>query len=245
MIYLNTSYAILLTFLSGSATLLGIIPIYIKINKEKLINITLSFTSGVLLSTSLFELLRESFTLFNKDFKKIPSIIFLLIFLNIGIIIANTISKKINKKINNSLYKTGIIDVITIILHNIPEGIITFLSATANIKLGITLAITIILHNIPEGISIAVPIYYGTKKKKAAFFYTFIASLSEPLGGILAYIFLKDLINNFILGIMLSGVCAIMINISLTETLPSALKYKNLKLTTISFLLGLILMLII
>ena len=225
--------------------MLGIIPIFFKVNKEKLINITLSFTSGVLLSTSLFELLKESFTFFNKDFKKIPSIILLLIFLNIGIIIANMISKKLNKKIDNSLYKTGIIDVIAIIIHNIPEGIITFLSATVNIKLGLTLALTILLHNIPEGISIAVPIYYGTKKKKTAFFYTFIASLSEPLGGILACIFLKDLINNFILGIMLSGVCAIMINISLTETLPSALRYKDIKLTTISFLLGLMLMLII
>ena len=62
---------------------------------------------------------------------------------------------------------------IVIVLHNIPEGIVTFIVSNKNIMLGISMCIAIALHNIPEGISIAVPIYYSTKSKKKAIFYTF------------------------------------------------------------------------
>ncbi len=58
---------------------------------------------------------------------------------------------------------------LAIVLHNIPEGIVTFLSASTNQKLGLSLALAISFHNIPEGISIAIPIYFSTKNKKKAF----------------------------------------------------------------------------
>ena len=80
---------------------------------------------------------------------------------------------------------------IAMIIHNIPEGIATFITTNNDITLGISLAIAIALHNIPEGISIALPIYYSTNKKKKAIFYTLISGISEPFGAILAFLFLK------------------------------------------------------
>lgn len=68
---------------------------------------------------------------------------------------------------------------IAIILHNIPEGIATFLTTSENVELGISLAIAIALHNIPEGISISVPIYFSTNNMKKAIWYTFISGMSE------------------------------------------------------------------
>ena len=64
---------------------------------------------------------------------------------------------------------------IAIIIHNIPEGIATYISSETNIKLGISITIAIAMHNIPEGISIAVPIYYATGSKKKAVFMTFLS----------------------------------------------------------------------
>lgn len=64
---------------------------------------------------------------------------------------------------------------LAIILHNIPEGIATFMATTSNIKLGIALTLAIAFHNIPEGISISVPIYYSSNSKKKAFNYTLIS----------------------------------------------------------------------
>ena len=131
---------------------------------------------------------------------------------------------------------------LAIIIHNLPEGIITFLTASINLKLGLSLAIAIMLHNIPEGISIAVPIYYSTKSRLKALFYTIIAAISEPLGALLAFLFLKNYITNFLLGIMLSLIAGIMSNISLYELFPESLKYKRKKLTIISTIIGIIFM---
>lgn len=100
------------------------------------------------------------------------------------------------------------------------------------------------MHNIPEGISISMPIYYSTKSKKKAFLYTLVSALSEPLGAFLAFIFLYKIINNLIMGILLSLIAGIMIHISLCELLPTSLSYKNKKLTIIFFIVGIIFMLI-
>ena len=69
------------------------------------------------------------------------------------------------KILNSKLYKLGIITMLVIMMHNIPEGIATYITTTQNINLGITLTIAIALHNIPEGISISIPIYYSTGSK--------------------------------------------------------------------------------
>ena len=125
-----------------------------------------------------------------------------------------------NKSISNKkLYRLGLVSMLAIIMHNIPEGIATFLSSSTNKGLGLSLALAISFHNIPEGISIAIPIYFSTKSKRKAFFYTLISGLSEPLGAILAYLFLSSIINNFIMSIILSIIAGIMIHISIYELL--------------------------
>lgn len=101
-------------------------------------------------------------------------------------------------------------------------------------------AIAIAMHNIPEGISIALPIYYGTKNKFLTFIYTFIASLSELLGALIAFIFLPPRINNLFMGIIFSVISGLMLQISLFELLPNALKEKNKILSLLFFVIGVI-----
>ncbi|MBQ9019090.1 MAG: ZIP family metal transporter [Bacilli bacterium] len=236
-------YAFLITFLAGISTVLGIIPTYFNSKyKDNIINISLSFACGIMISISLFSLIPESINYIGFSF---INVILLLIFINIGLIISTYIDKKITKKIdNNYLYKLGLVSIIALILHNIPEGITTFLTTSSNFRIGLTLSLAIALHNIPEGISIAVPIYYSTGSHKKAFIYTFISGFSELIGGILSYIFLSKFINNFILSIILGVTSGIMIQISLFELLPNSLKYKNYFNTFIGFILGFIIMII-
>ena len=136
------------------------------------------------------------------------------------------------------------ISVIALALHNIPEGITTFISTNSNITLGITLSLAIALHNIPEGISIAVPIYYATYSRKKAFWYTFLSGFSELLGAVLAYLFIARYINDFILALILGITAGIMIHISIYELLPNSWQYKKKKTTMVSFFLGVLVMLI-
>lgn len=155
------------------------------------------------------------------------------------------IDRKIDTVIeSNKLYKLGIISIIALVLHNIPEGITTFISSSVNMKLGIVLALSIALHNIPEGISIAIPIYYSTKKMSKAFVYTLISGFSELLGAILAYIFLAKYINFFSLAIILAITSGIMIHISIYELIPNAFSYKKTKVAFSALILGGLVMLL-
>lgn len=240
----NTIYGFILTTLAGLSTLLGTIIIFINNNKnQKIIIGSLSFAAGVMLTVSATDLIPESIHLLTKTFKLFPTIIITLIFIVIGIIISTTIDKYIPQKREGELYKVGIISMLAIIIHNIPEGIATFLSTENNLTLGLSLTIAIALHNIPEGISISVPIYYATGSKIKAFIYTLISGLSEPIGAVMAYLFLKNIVNDTIMGLIMAIISGIMIQISCYELLPTSLKYKNQKLTLILLIIGFLFML--
>jgi len=118
------------------------------------------------------------------------------------------------------------------------------MSAYKDIGLGISLAIAITLHNIPEGITIAVPIYYATNKKSRAIFHTFISGIAEPLGAIIAYLFLHQYITDIFISITLVFVAGIMITLAIQELLPQAIKYKQEKWLTIGLTLGAIITII-
>ena len=187
--------SLILTTIAGLSTLLGTIPIFIN-KKNNIIISALSFAAGVMITVSIIDLIPEAVNYIEKTIMPFPTIIITSIFIVIGIIISMTIDKYINMKREGELYKIGLISMIAIIMHNIPEGIITYLSSETNIKLGISLTIAIALHNIPEGITIAIPIYYSTKSKIKAITYTLISALSEPLGALLTMLFLKKIANN-------------------------------------------------
>lgn len=234
--------AFLLTTLAGLSTILGSIFIFCFKENKKILITSLSFASGVMISVSIFDLIPESINLINNTFYYFPSLIICLISISIGVIISMFLDKSLPNMNDNKLYKVGIISMLAIILHNIPEGIITFLTTSKNMKLGLKLALAITLHNIPEGISISIPIYYSSKNKKKAFFYTLISGLSEPFGAILAFLFLSSFVNDLFMGILYSIIAGIMIQISVYELLPTSLSYNKKRLSIISFIIGISIM---
>ncbi len=244
------SYAFILSTLAGLSTLIGFVPLLFNLKNEKtIIMASLAFASGVMICVSITDLIPESFNLLTSIFKGFPALLFLLIFISLGVIISMLIDKFLpkseNKNVSNKkLYRLGLVSMLAIIMHNIPEGVATFLSSSTNKSLGLSLAFAISFHNIPEGISIAMPIYFSTKSKFKAFIYTLISGLSEPLGAILAYFFLASIINNFIMSIILSIISGIMIHISIYELLSESLSYKNRNFTFAFFGVGFIFMLI-
>ena len=244
----NNILAFIISTIAGLSTLIGTILVFIIKNKgNNLLISSLSFASGVMATLSITDLIPEGIRYISNNFYIIPSILICLIFISLGIIISSIIDKILPNKPNinnNNLYKVGLISMLAIIIHNIPEGIATFITTTDNIKLGITIAISIALHNVPEGISIAIPIYYSTNNKRKAFLYTLISGLSEPLGALIAYLFLAPIITKLFLGVIFSLIAGIMLHISLSELLPTALSYKKKKLSYIFFVLGIIFVLI-
>ena len=131
---------------------------------------------------------------------------------------------------------------IAIIAHNLPEGIATFLSSQSNSKLGLMLTIAIALHNIPEGISIAIPIFYSTNCKAKAFLYTLLSGLSEPLGAVLAFLFLSPIVTPLMMGFLLAIIAGIMLHISFYELLQESLSYQIKRATSFFFIIGILFM---
>ncbi len=146
-------------------------------------------------------------------------------------------------KSNNSRLKhTGIVTAITIAIHNFPEGIATFMSGLNSLEIAIPITVAIAIHNIPEGIAVSVPIYHSTGNRKKAFWLSFLSGLAEPVGALIAFLFLMPYWTPLLNGIVLSVVAGIMIFISLDELLPSAEKYGKHHLCIIGVVTGMIIM---
>lgn len=238
-----TLYSFLLTFIAGFSTMIGTILIFFKEKTNRVVVASLSFASGVMLTVSILDLIPEAITLLN--YKSIIEILIITVFMVLGSLLTRKIDKCMPEVDNNSkkgLYRIGIISMFAIIMHNIPEGIATFMTTSTNLSLGLSLTIAIALHNIPEGISIAVPIYYSTGNRKKAMFYTLVSAISEPFGALLAFLFLKPFMNNLVMGLLMAVIAGIMSYISFFELLPKSLSYKNKSLSYIFFVIGIIFM---
>lgn len=240
----NVSYGFLLTIFAGLSTMLGTIFIFTKKKTDKIIVGSLSFAAGVMITVSITDLIPESYHLLRGIFTTFPTILYILIFIVSGIIFSMLIDKYLpdngGEDSNNhkGLYRVGIISMLAIILHNLPEGMATFMATHSDVSLGVSLAIAIALHNIPEGISISIPIYYATNSRWKACLYTLISGLSEPLGALLTYLFLSPFINDRILGFLFSIIAGIMCHIATYELLPTAKRYNNQKWMWTWFFIG-------
>ncbi|MDU1855333.1 MAG: zinc transporter ZupT, partial [Clostridium baratii] len=143
---------------------------------------------------------------------------------------------------DKKLLRTGMFTALVIAIHNFPEGLATFVSALGDASIAIPITIAIAIHNIPEGISVSVPIYYATGDKKKAFLYSFFSGMSEPIGAVIGYVLLRNILNDITLGVLLAGVAGIMVFISIDELLPTARKYGEHHLSIYGLIAGMLVM---
>lgn len=123
------------------------------------------------------------------------------------------------------LLRMGFFSALAIAIHNFPEGLATFMGALADPRLGISIAVAIAIHNIPEGVAVSVPIYYATKSRKKAFWFSLLSGVSEPIGALLGFFLLRQWFNDVTFGVVFAAVAGIMVYISLDELLPTAEEY--------------------
>lgn len=225
---MNIIIPLLISLLAGLSTVIGAIVILFKIKKQnikKFITFCLSFSLAIMIGISITDLIPASFfnIWFNYNISYAITIIIISFTSGVGVVL---LINKLTIDNEDNLYKLGILNMITLIIHNFPEGIATFLSSYNDINIGIKLSLAIMFHNIPEGIAIAVPIYYSTNSKIKAFTKTLLSGLSEPLGALLAYLILSKYITEMMISIILLFVAGIMITISIHKMLPEALKYN-------------------
>ncbi len=237
-----------LSSLAGLSTVLGSFIIFFnwqEKNINKFITFCLSLSLTIMIGISVLELIPEASYLILTKFKLFKGLCLSFVIFVLAIFMIQLMNKKIEKRRGEeSLYRLGLLSMLTLMMHNLPEGILTFLSSYQNFSLGLRLSVAIMLHNIPEGISIAVPIYFATKSKKKAINMTLLSGLAEPFGAILAFLFLKSFLSSEFIGIILLFVGGIMITLAIEELLPKALSYHQEKFLIYGGLLGIIILIL-
>ena len=248
--------AFALTLVAGLSTGIGsLISLIAKRTNTKFLCASLGFSAGVMLYVSFMEMMptaREELAAMAGD--KLGLLYLILAFFGgIGFIAAIDflVPKSTNPheihgveemRGNKGLHRVGIVVALSIAIHNFPEGIATFTSALGGLDIAIPITIAIAIHNIPEGIAVAVPIYHSTGNKKKAFWFSFLSGLAEPLGALVAYLFLMPFWSPMVNGIVLAAVSGIMVFISLDELLPSAEKYGEHHISIAGLVIGMAVM---
>merc|ERR1719318_1847523 len=119
-------------------------------------------------------------------------------------------------------WRLALVLMISLTLHNFPEGFAVAVSAISSTNLGFVVMIAIMLHNIPEGIVIAIPAYAAHGSKHKAVMFAAASGFSEPIGAIIAVLFLKD-VSEHSLRYVLSYVGGMMCAVALMELVPEAI----------------------
>lgn len=248
--------AFLLTLFAGLSTGIGsLIAFMAKRTNTNFLSFALGLSAGVMIYVSFMEMLPQSLHSLTENFGEKTGMLYLILGFFGGINLIALIDFLIPEASNphemhgveemkkkNGLKQTGIITAITIAIHNFPEGIATFMSALTSLEIAIPITAAIAIHNIPEGIAVAVPIYHSTGSKKKAFWLSFASGLAEPLGALIAFLFLMPFWSPTLNAFVLSAVAGIMVYISLDELLPSAEKYGKHHHSIIGLVIGMALM---
>ena len=126
----------------------------------------------------------------------------------------------VNRRPN--LKRTAILLTLGISLHNFPEGIATFVTASSDMELGLGIALAVAIHNIPEGLAVAGPMYAATGSKAKALFWACLSGMAEILGGIIAFLLLGPAVSPVMIAAIMAAVAGIMVALSVDELMPLA-----------------------
>jgi zinc transporter, ZIP family len=258
----NLLLAFGLTLFAGLATGIGsVLAFFTSRTNTKFLSISLGFSAGVMIYVSMIEIFfKAKIALVNSLGNVAGNWLTVGGFFG-GMLLIAMIDKFIPKQGNphelkkvedmNSLgvggkqpdlLKMGMFTALAIGIHNFPEGIATFTAALQDPGLGIAIAVAIAIHNIPEGIAVSVPVYFATGDKKKAFKLSFLSGLSEPIGALVAWLFLMPFLNDIMFGIIFAAVAGIMVFISLDELLPAAKRYDETHLSIYGLIAGMAVM---
>lgn len=238
---MNNYYPLILTTISGFSALIGLVFLYIKVRKVgEVITYFLSISFTIMLSISIFELVPRGLNYLILNYNDILGLILAFLSIMLGNISIYLINSKFALNDSSTLYKIGVLSFIAIILHNIPEGIIVYMGSISNYSLGIKLCIAIILHNIPEGIAICIPLRFSNTKKSLIYKIMIISALSEPLGGLVGYLLLHNIMNDTILSMILLFVAGLMISLCVSKIIPESKLYNKKKYFILGIISGLV-----
>jgi zinc transporter, ZIP family len=235
---------LLLTLVAGLSTCLGSLVFFlVRDFKRSYLVFSLGLSAGAMIYVSFMELLHKA--VLEIGFSSANTIFFIGIaaMMLVDFILPHRyLSEREGKCVDPSLAKSGKLVAIGLAIHNFPEGMAVFLSGLVDIKMGMVLAFAIAMHNIPEGIAVSMPIYYATKSRSKAFWYSFFSGIVEPIGAIVALWLIGSNLTQTLIAQLFAFVAGIMVFISFDELLPHAFGNRYHHHAIYGLLLGMVVM---
>lgn len=149
-----------------------------------------------------------------------------------------------HKKSNGNLFVAGLVMMVAIALHNVPEGMVIGASYAIEPDLiaslfsssGFIMAIVIGLHNIPEGMAVSVPLISGGMGKAKAVSLTALSGLPTVIGALVG--FALGGINEMMLVLSLGFASGAMLYVVFGELLPESILMWKSKLPALALFVG-------
>ncbi len=204
------SVPLILTLLAGAATFIGaILGVLGQKPSNRVLAFSLGFAAGIMLLISLMEMLPAALGTEGMF------IVGLLGYYGLDRLLphahAQDLMRASSKTMPSNIKRTAILLTLGISLHNFPEGVATYVTASSNLELGLGIALAVALHNIPEGLAVAAPVYAATGSKRKAVMWAGISGLAEILGGVLAWLILGSLVSPVVMAAIMAAVAGIMV----------------------------------
>lgn len=199
----------------------GILSTIFRKKVDKYLSFCMGLSGGVMLAVVVFDLMKEAM--------ESSGVINTIIFTFGGVILTMLIKSRLDFSED---MKSGYLIFISILLHNLPEGLAIGSSFVSAQTLGITLAIVIGLHNIPEGLATALSLAGVKVSTKKIILFTFIAGIPMGIGSFLGVYFAG--IFKSLIGLFLSLAAGTMLFVVLDEIMPKSKSIYSI----IGFLVG-------
>jgi ZIP family zinc transporter len=174
------------SLLAGLATGAGALPVlFTKRISDKLLDVMLGFSAGVMLAATAFSLIVPAIDLSGP---------FVVVF---GVILGALVLHLIDRFVPHFHPALGAegppsrlskvwLFVLAITIHNFPEGLAVGVSfGGGDVAAGLVIAMAIGVQNMPEGLAVALPLVREGYSRRKSLVYGTLTGLVEPLGGLL------------------------------------------------------------
>lgn len=226
-------YAILLCTVASLATGAGGITVALWPKMScRTLAVFQGFAAGVMLGISFFNMLPNSYEDLSQRMNMNMALLWLWGLFLIGWVISVLMSHVVvpDKSCQNgkeTIKSVCAITTMVIIMHNLPEGMLTAFSGYSDRRLGADMAFAVALHNIPEGVAVASSVMCLTSSRLKAVIHSFAAGIAELAGGVAALVIMRNLVTPHMLNIVMAVISGIMIQVSLCQLIPGGIKLHS------------------
>lgn len=189
------------------------------------------FAAGVLISASFLHIVPKSFSMAPR------APVYLLVGF-FGLHLFNRfVTAFICERSPDSLYGLGLVPMLGIGLHSFVDGIVYSITFTVSVFTGTLAAVGMVLHEFPEGIiTYLLLVRSGFSEKKSLRLAFLAAALSTPLGTVVSQPFISHIDRQF-LGALLALSAGALIYVGATHLLPQTEKEQK-RYSLLAFMAG-------